>query len=154
MVRILFCCYGNICRSTMAQFVLQHIVDKLGIADKVLIDSRATSDEEDGNPPHRGTVKKLNEVGVPVLPHTAKQITLKDYDCFDYIIGMDAQNIRDLKTLLKGDPNGKIYKMLSFAGETRDIADPWFTGDFDATYDDVLRGCECFLEYLKNKRLI
>ena len=154
MVKILFCCYGNICRSTMAQFVLQHIVDKLGIADKVLIDSRATSDEEDGNPPHRGTVKKLNEVGIPVLPHTARQITLKDYDRFDYIIGLDAQNIRDLKTLLKGDPNGKIYKMLSFAGDERDIADPWFTGDFDATYDDVLRGCECFLEYLKNKRLI
>lgn len=149
MVRILFVCHGNICRSTMSQFVLQDMVNKAGIAELFCIDSRATSTEEIGNPPHRGTVKKMREVSIPVLPHRATQITWNDYKDFDYIIGMDGWNMRNLNRMLKGDPDGKIYKFLTFAGSDRDIADPWYTDNFDDTYRDVLEGCKGFLEYLK-----
>lgn len=151
MIRVAFCCHGNICRSTMSQFVFQHMVNNLGIADKFIIDSRATSTEEIGNPPHRGTVRKMQEVGIPVLPHRATQITWNDYNNFDYVIGMDEWNMRNLNRMLKGDPEGKIYKLLSFASSGRDIADPWYTGNFDATYEDVVEGCEGFLNYLKDK---
>lgn len=149
MIRVLMCCHGNICRSTMGQMVLQDMVNKLGIADQFSIDSRATSTEEIGNPPHRGTVRKLKEVGIPVLPHRATQITWKDYINSDYIIGMDTWNMKNLSRMLKGDPEGKLYKFLTFSGSDRDIADPWYTGDFDATYNDIVEGCEGFLEYLK-----
>ena len=113
-----------------------------------MIDSCATSTEEIGNPPHRGTVRKLKEMNIPLVPHRAKQITWSDYQKFDYIIGMDTWNIRNLNRMLKGDPEGKVYKLLSFAGSERDIADPWYTGDFDETYDDVIEGCEGLLQYL------
>ena len=148
MIKVLFICHGNICRSTMSQFVLQDMVNKLNISDKFIIDSRATSTEEIGNPPHRGTVRKLQEVGIPVLHHRATQITPKDYSEFDYIIGMDSWNIRNLNRILGGDPEGKIYKFLTFADSDRDIADPWYTGDFDATYEDVVEGCQGLLQFL------
>lgn len=149
MIRVLMCCHGNICRSTMGQMVLQDMVNKRGLTDLFSIDSRATSTEEIGNPPHRGTVRKLKEVGIPVLPHRATQITWKDYINSDYIIGMDTWNMKNLSRMLKGDPEGKLYKFLTFSGSDRDIADPWYTGDFDATYNDIVEGCEGFLEYLK-----
>lgn len=114
-----------------------------------MIDSFATSREEIGNSPHRGTVNKLREMGIPLVPHRAKQISLEDYNKFDYIIGMDSYNMRNLNRMLNGDPDGKLYKFLTFAGSDRDIADPWYTGDFDETYRDVTEGCEAFLEYLK-----
>ena len=151
MIRVAFCCHGNICRSTLSESVFNYKVKAKGLADQFVIDSFATSREEIGNPPHRGTVNKLRDVGIPLVPHRAKQISLADYDKFDYIIGMDTANIRNLNRMLKGDPEGKIYKLLSFAGAGRDIADPWYTGDFDKTYDDVLEGCEGFLEYLYEK---
>lgn len=149
MIKVLFCCHGNICRSVMCQFVFQDMINKMGIADQFIIDSRATSTEEIGNPPHRGTVRKMKEVGIPVLPHRATQITWSDYKSFDYVIGMDSWNMRNLDRMLKGDPDGKIYKLLTFAGSDRDIADPWYTDNFDDTYRDVLEGCKGFLEYLK-----
>ena len=149
MIRVLFICHGNICRSTMAQYVMQYLVNKEGLSDQLYIDSAATSTEEIGNGPHYGTVRKMKEVGIPVLPHKAYQVTWKDYDKFDYIIGMDTWNIRNLNRMLKGDPQGKVYKLLSFASSGRDIADPWYTGNFDDTYEDVMEGCEAFLEYLK-----
>ena len=151
MIKVLFCCHGNICRSTMSQFVLQDMVNKLGIAELFSIDSRGTSTEEIGNPPHRGTVRKMQEVGIPVIPHRATLITWNDYNNFDYIIGMDEWTMRNLNRMLKGDPEGKVYKLLSFAGSDRDIADPWYTGNFDMTYDDVVEGCKGFLEYLKER---
>lgn len=151
MVKILFVCHGNICRSTMSQFVFQDMINKLGLSDKFIIDSRATSREEIGNSPHRGTVKKMQEVGIPVLPHKATQITWNDYHNFDYIIGMDTWNIRNLNRMLKGDPDKKIYKFLSFAGSDKDIADPWYTDNFDVTYDDIVEGCEGFLKYLRER---
>ena len=150
-IRVLFICHGNICRSTLAQSVFTHKVASQGLSAHFLIDSAATSTEEIGNPPHRGTVTKLRKVGIPLVPHRARQVTWADYEKFDYIIGMDSANIRNLNRMLKGDPEGKIYKFLTFAGSDRDIADPWYTGDFDATYEDVLEGCVGFLAYLKEQ---
>ncbi len=150
MVRVAFCCHGNICRSTLAQSVFVHKVHQMGIAEQFVIDSFATSTEEIGNPPHRGTVRKLQQVGIPVVPHRAKQITWSDYEKFDYIIGMDEWNMKNLHRMLKGDPDGKVFKFLTFAGSGRDIADPWYTGNFDVTYDDVVEGCDGFLAHLKN----
>ncbi len=151
MIRVLFCCHGNICRSPLAESVFTYKVHQLGLADQFYIDSMATSTEEIGNPPHYGTVKKLREVGIPLVPHRAKQIVLSDYNKFDYIIGMDEWNIINLKRILKGDPDGKVYRFLSFAGSDKDIADPWYTGDFNATYYDIVLGCDAFLDYLRNR---
>ena len=154
MIKVLFICHGNICRSTMSESVFAHMINQQNLSDQFIIDSAATSTEEIGNPPHRGTVKKLREVGIPLVPHRARQITWKDYEKFDYIIGMDQWNIRNLNRMLKGDPDGKVYKLLSFAGTDRDIADPWYTGNFDVTYTDIVEGCEGFLAYLKRQRKI
>ena len=148
-IRILFVCHGNICRSTMAQFVFQHLVNQLGAGENFLIDSRATSTEETGNAPHRGTIRKMKEHGIPVLPHTASQITMTDYRYSDMIIAMDEANVRNLNRMLCGDPEDKIAKLLSFCSLDRDIADPWYTGDFDATYDDILMGCRGLISHLK-----
>lgn len=153
-IKVLMVCHGNICRSTMAHFVFQDMINHLGLPHLFSIDSRATSTEEIGNPPHRGTVRKLQEVGIPVIPHRATQITWSDYLEADYIIGMDTWNMRNLDRMLKGDPDKKVYKFLSFAGSDRDIADPWYTGDFDAAYNDVVEGCEGFLKYLREQGLI
>ena len=154
LIKVLFVCHGNICRSTMCESVFTHMVKKRKLEDQFLIDSAATSREEIGNPPHRGTVKKLREVNIPLIPHRAKQVTWEDYKKFDYIIGMDTWNIRNLNRMLKGDPDGKIYKLLSFSESGRDIADPWYTGNFDETYSDIVEGCESFLEYLKKEKRI
>ena len=149
MIRVLFICHGNICRSTMAQSIFTYMVKKRNLQDQFLIDSAATSTEEIGNSPHRGTIQKLKEVGIPLVPHRARQITWSDYKQFDYIIGMDTWNIRNLNRMLKGDPEGKIYKFLAFGSDGRDIADPWYTGNFDETYDDIMEGCQGFMTYLE-----
>ena len=132
----------------MAESVLAHLVNKRGLTDTFTINSAATSREEIGNPPHYGTVNKLREVGIPLIPHRAVQMTQEDYDSYDYLIGMDTANIRNMNRIAGGDPEGKIYKLLTFAGSGRDVADPWYTGDFDATYEDILTGCEAFLQTL------
>ena len=145
-IKVLFICHGNICRSTMAQYVLQDMVNKKRVADKFYIDSAATSYEEIGNGVHPGTKNKLRSVGIPCGNHKARRMTKQDYDEFDYIIGMDTANIRNINRIIGNDLEGKVYKLLSFAGESGDIADPWYTGDFDVTYDDVLKGCKGFLK--------
>lgn len=147
MIKVLFICHGNICRSTLAQSFFTHLVNTHGLADQFVIDSCSTSREEIGNPPHRGTVNKLREMGIPVVPHQARQITWSDYTNFDYIIGMDSANIRNLHRMLKGDPDKKISKLLDYTSRKgEDIADPWYTGNFDATYRDVKEGCEALLD--------
>ena len=148
MIKVLFICHGNICRSPMAQSVLTHLINKRGLTDTFEINSAATSREEIGNSPHYGTVAKLREVNIPLIPHRAVQMTREDYDYYDYLIGMDTANIRNMNRIAGGDPDGKIYKLLSFAGSGRDVADPWYTGDFDTTYEDILTGCEAFLNSL------
>lgn len=148
MIKILMCCHGNICRSTMAQSVFTHLITQQGLTDLFYIDSAGTSREEIGNPVHYGTVAKLKQVGIPVIPHRAVQMTKRDYDEYDFLIGMDTANIRNMHRIVGGDPNGKIYKLMTFAGSGADVADPWWTDDFDATYRDVSAGCEGLLRYL------
>ena len=148
MHRILFICHGNICRSTMAQFVFADLVKRRRVEHLFIIDSAATSREEIGNPPHHGTVNKLRQVGIPVIPHWAVQMTKQDYVEYDYLIGMDAANIRNMNRIAGGDPEGKIYKLLTFAGSDRDVADPWYTGDFETTWIDVNEGCARLFEKL------
>jgi len=151
MIRVLFVCHGNICRSTMAESVLTYLVKQQHIDHLFYINSAATSREEIGNPPHYGTVSKLRQVGVPVVPHRATQMTREDYDNYDYLIGMDDANIRNMTRIAGGDADGKIFKLLYFTGAEMSVADPWYTGDFDSTYRDVLAGCNAFLELLKKE---
>ena len=148
MHRILFVCHGNICRSTMAQFVMEHLVRAAGREGEFEIDSAATSREEIGCPPHRGTVAKLRRMGVPVGEHRARQVRADEYGDWDLIVCMDEENLWGLRRIIREDPEGKVRKLLSFAGSGRDIADPWYTGNFDDTYDDVLEGCEALLAQL------
>ena len=142
MIKILFVCHGNICRSTMAESILT----QAGLSPQFHINSAATSREEIGNPPHHGTVAKLRQVGIPLIPHRATQMTRQDYEQYDYLIGMDSANIRNMTRIAGGDPENKIYKLLSFADSDRDIADPWYTGNFDETYNDIMEGCTAFLK--------
>ena len=151
MVKVLFVCHGNICRSTMAQSMFQDMVNKKGLASEYYIDSAATSREEIGNGPHYGTVGKLREVGIPVVPHRARQMTRDDYEEYDYLIGMDSYNISNMTRIAGGDPDNKIYQLLSFAGINRSIADPWYTDNFDETYDDLVVGLGAFMEYLEGR---
>ena len=151
MIKILFVCHGNICRSPMAEFVMKDLVKKEGREKEFLIESAATSTEEIGNPVHRGTRQKLAQFNISVSGKTARQMTKKDYEEFDYIIAMDSFNTRNIARIVE-DKEGKVSKLLNFAGEKGDIADPWYTGNFDETYDDILRGCKGLLKYLDKKK--
>lgn len=150
MIKILFICHGNICRSTMAEYVMKYLVNSHGLQDSFYIDSAATSTEEIGNPVHHGTRKKLQEVGIPCGDHRARQMTRKDYEKFDYLIGMDSWNIRNINRIIgNDDPDGKVNRLLDFTDRVgEDIADPWYTGNFDATYRDVREGCEGLLSHI------
>lgn len=154
MVKVLFVCYGNICRSPMAEFVLKDMVKKRGIENKFSIASAATSTEEIGNDVHHGTKNKLREVGVSVEKRQARQLTKADYAEYDFIIGMDSLNMSHMNKMLGSDPHGKVKRLLEFTERGGDIADPWFTGNFDVTYNDVVDGCEGLLEYLEKNNLI
>ncbi|MBE6353260.1 low molecular weight protein-tyrosine-phosphatase [Treponema sp.] len=148
MTRILFICHGNICRSTMAQFVMTDLVKKAGISDQFFIDSKATSTEEIGNPPHYGTINKLRQMNIPVLKHAASQMTKADYENFDMIIGMDEWNYRNIMRIIKKDPEQKVSLLLDYTNRPGDIADPWYTGNFDQTFTDVMEGCQGLLQKL------
>lgn len=152
MISILFVCHGNICRSTMAESVMTHLVTQNHLQSNFQIASAATSREEIGNSPHYGTVGKLRSVGIPVIPHHAVQMTKEDYQKYDYLIGMDGMNIRNMMRILGNDTKHKVYKLLDFSDHPRDIADPWYTGNFDVTYDDIMEGCEALLAYLKKRQ--
>ena len=152
MTKVLFVCHGNICRSTMCESVFTYMVKQAGLEEKFEIDSAATSREEIGNGPHYGTRNKLAQVGIPLIPHRARQLTRDDYLYYDYLIGMDTANIRNMTRIAGGsDPQGKIYKLLTFAGKGNDVADPWYTGDFDTTYDEILDGIRAFVAYLQQE---
>lgn len=154
MIKVLFICHGNICRSPMCKYYFQNLVEKKGLSDQFFIDSAATSTEEIGNPVHRGTREKLRQAGISCEGHHAKQMKKSDYNTYDYLIGMDSWNLRNMKAITGGDPDHKIFKLLEFTGSGRDVADPWYTGDFDVTWLDVTEGCGKLLEYLIEKRLV
>lgn len=145
MFRILFVCHGNICRSPMAEFVMKDLVEKRGLSGQFSIESAATSTEEIGNPVHRGTRKILDRLGISCAEKRARQLKRTDYDNFDLLIGMDDGNVRNMNRICGGDPEAKIYKLLDFTDEPRSISDPWYTGDFEATYHDVREGCDSLL---------
>lgn len=152
MIKILFICHGNICRSPMAEFVLKDMVEKRNISEHFFIASAATSREEIGNPVHPGTTRKLREYGISTEGKYAVQLTKQDCDKYDYLIGMDSYNIKNIEKIL-GHKGTKIYKLLQFADSDADVADPWYTGDFDKTYTDIKRGCEAFLDkILRNEK--
>ena len=148
MIKILFVCHGNICRSPMAEFVMKELVRRAGRQDDFLIESAATSREELGNDMHYGTKTKLREMGIPFSRRAARQITINDYDRYDYLVAMDDENVYYMNRWWHPDLKHKIVRLLSFAGKTRDIADPWYTGNFDQTYEDILEGCTAFLQRL------
>lgn len=149
MKKILFVCLGNICRSPMAEFVFKDIVRKDGKERNFYIESAATSTEEVGSDMHYGTKEILDRYKIPYKKHTARQLKKEDYDKFDYIIGMDSGNIRGILRIVGEDNQNKVYKLLDFANENRDIADPWYTGNFKRTYDDVLKGCMALYNNIK-----
>ncbi|MCM1159952.1 MAG: low molecular weight phosphotyrosine protein phosphatase [Roseburia sp.] len=150
MIKILFVCHGNICRSPMAEFVMKDIVEKKGLQRHFHIASAATSPEEIGNPVHSGTRNKLNQYGISTAGKYAIQLKKTDYKDYDYLIGMEARNITNMRRITGGDPAGKMYRLLDFSNHPRDIADPWYTGNFDLTYSDIVEGCQAFLSHLEN----
>lgn len=148
MHKILFVCHGNICRSTMAEFVMKELVRQKGFSHEFYIASAATSREEIGNDTHWGTKEKLRQEGIPFTKRKAVQITKHDYDIYDYIIGFDRENDDEIRRICGPDTEKKVYSLLSFAGIDRDVADPWYTGNFDKTYKDVDTGCRALLNLL------
>lgn len=146
MIKILFVCHGNICRSPMAEFIMKDLTAKMNLTTKFEIASAATSTEEIGNSVHPGTTRKLKEYGISTAGKYARQMTRSDYKKFDYIIGMDRYNIENILRISGGDLEGKVYKLLDFTERGGDIADPWYTGDFNRTYQDVFEGCSALLK--------
>ena len=144
--KILFVCHGNICRSPMAEFVMKHLVEKRGLQEQFEIASAATSTEEIGNPVYPPARRKLAEHGIGCQGKTARQMTMDDYRYFDLIIVMDRNNVRNLKRLLGEDTEHKIRLLMDYTHRPGEVADPWYTGDFEATWKDVLEGCEGLLE--------
>ena len=151
MTKILFVCHGNICRSPMAEFVMKDLVKKAGLEEQFQIASAATSTEEIGNPVYPPARRKLAEHGISCAGKTARQLTKADCALYDLLIGMDRANIRNMARICSGDPDGKIKRLLDFADRPGDVADPWYTGDFDATWRNVLEGCQRMLARLMNQ---
>lgn len=149
MVRILFVCLGNICRSPMAEFIMRDMVKKAGLSGRIYVESAATSYEEQGNPVHRGTVQVLSDMGISCREKRARRMEKADYAAFDLIIGMEQRNVTNMLRITGGDPEGKICRLLDYSDRPRDIADPWYTGNFDVTKRDVIEGCSALLEHLR-----
>ena len=154
MIKVMFVCLGNICRSPMAEFVLKDMVKKRGLENNFCIRSSATSSEEVGNDIHYGTRNKLTQEKIPFEKRRATKLRKEDYDEYNYIIGMEKSNIINIRRIVGEDIDHKIYRLLDFSDNPRDIANPWYTGNFDITFNDVIEGCNGFLDYLKNKKEI
>ena len=153
MKRLLFVCHGNICRSPMAEYVMKDLVRKAGLEGQFEIASAATSAEEIGNPVYPPARRKLAEHGISCAGHAARQLNASDYGRWDYFLGMDGANLRNMRRLFGGDPQGKVHSLLSYAGEERDISDPWYSGDFESTWRDVSAGCAALLAALTGEKL-
>ena len=152
MTKILFVCHGNICRSPMAEFVMRDLVKKAGLASQFQIESAATSREEIGNPVYPPARRKLAEHGISCDGHTARQLTNADCEKYDFLIGMDRANLRDMHRICGGDPDGKLRLLMDYTDRPCDVADPWYTDDFEATWQDVLAGCQGLLRELTTRR--
>ena len=152
MTRILFVCLGNICRSPMAEFILKDLVAKEGLSNQFQIDSAATSAEELGNPVYPPARRKLREHGLNCEGKTARQISLSDYTRYDYLIGMDGSNLRAMLRRFHGDPEGKLHLLLDYTDLPRDVADPWYTGDFTAAWNDIFAGCKGLLQFIRAEK--
>lgn len=152
MIKVVFVCHGNICRSPMAEYVMKDLVRQSGREDEFVIASAATSREELGNPVYPPVRRKLAEHGIRCDGHAARQMTRKDYEEFGYLIGMDRMNLSNMTRICGGDPEGKCSLLLAHAGQSGDVADPWYTGDFEATWQDVNIGCRALLKELTEKK--
>ena len=154
MIKVMFVCLGNICRSPMAEFVFKDIVKKQGLEKEFYIKSSATSSEEIGNDIHYGTRDKLIQNGISFTKRKAVKLRAEDYKKYDYIIGMEKSNVINIKRIVGEDVDDKIYRLLDFSDTPRDIADPWYTGNFEITFNDIVEGCNGFLKCLKDKNII
>lgn len=151
MISIMFVCLGNICRSPMAEFLMKDYIEKKGESENFLIKSSATSMWENGNPVHYGTKKILDGLGISCAGKYSELLTAQDYDKYDYFIGMDESNRRAMTRLFNGDPDGKVSLLLDYTENPRDVADPYYTGDFDATYRDLITGISAFYARISDK---
>ena len=145
----MFVCFGNICRSPMAEFVMKDLVEKAGKTNEIEVKSAGTNAEV-GIEIHRGTRRELEAHGIAFTKRTAVQLRRADYATYDYIIGLDKSNVEDIKYIMHGDPQNKVYLLLDFANEHRDVDDPWYTNDYATTYCDVLKGCKALLDKIKD----
>ena len=151
MTKILFVCLGNICRSPMAEFVMKDLVERAGLADTFSIASAATSSEEAGNPVYPPARRKLAEHGIQCAGKTSRQLRAEDYGKYDLLIGMDGRNLRNMERICGGDPEGKIHLLMDYTDRPGEVADPWYTGDFERAWQDILEGCEGLLAHLQDK---
>ncbi len=147
-IKVCFFCHGNFCRSPMAELLFQDMVNQAHLADHFVIDSRAATSEDVGSPPHPEATRVLREHGLSTAGKYAVQLTPKDYDYYDYLIGMDHINLREIRRVIRSDPEGKISLLLDYTDHPRDIADPWLTHNFEKTYEDIMTGLTAFLKYL------
>ena len=151
MTKILFVCLGNICRSPMAEFVMKDLVERAGLAGTFSIASAATSSEEAGNPVYPPARRKLAEHGIQCAGKTSRQLRAEDYGKYDLLIGMDGRNLRNMERICGGDPEGKIHLLMDYTDRPGEVADPWYTGDFERAWQDILEGCERLLAHLLDK---
>lgn len=152
MIGIMFICHGNICRSPMAEFVMKDLVKKAGLEDEFVIASSAVSAEELGNHVYPPAQKVLEEHGISVGDKHAELLTRRDYDIYDLLIAMDTSNLRNIDRIIRSDPEGKVHLLMSYAGKSASVADPWYTGDFETAYNDIREGCEGLLRSLTQGR--
>ena len=151
MIKILFVCHGNICRSPMAEFIMKDLVEKAGLEEQFRIASAATSMEECGNPIYPPAKRKLREHGIAAEGHRARRMERRDYREYDLLIGMEQYNIRNMLRILGGDPEGKVHRLLDYTEKPGDIDDPWYTDDFATAYEEILRGCQGLLACLRKQ---